>query len=145
VRFVANDARRRAPFALQMTPMIDVVFLLLIFFLVSTTQTPPESHLSSALQAERATSSQAADFEPQIIEVGIFEGRAGYRLGDRVARTRAQLLEIIEQLPRDVGVFVKGDGDVPTHWAATALQICRNAGFRKLTYVPVSPIQSQIR
>ena len=61
-----SHRRRTAP-RLQFTSMIDVVFLLLIFFMTTTSLAIPEAQLSSALQVERE-SGRAADLLPQIVE-----------------------------------------------------------------------------
>ena len=45
--------------------MIDVTFLLLIYFIVTTVFTPPDDILSPALKVEEGTSSQELDLEPQ--------------------------------------------------------------------------------
>ena len=40
---------------LKLAAMIDVIFLLLIFFMVTTTLSRPESQLASGLRAQEAT------------------------------------------------------------------------------------------
>ena len=55
---------------LSMTSMIDVVFLLLIFFLVTTTFVAPERQLKSNIKVQnQSTSSRPKDLEPAIIDV----------------------------------------------------------------------------
>ena len=44
--------------------MIDVTFLLLIYFIITTVFSAPEDQLTPALQLEQGTSSAAHDFEP---------------------------------------------------------------------------------
>ncbi|MBJ94895.1 MAG: biopolymer transporter ExbD [Rickettsiales bacterium] len=44
-----SSSRKRPPLALELTPLIDVVFLLLIFFMVSTTFVSDEGGLSVEL------------------------------------------------------------------------------------------------
>ena len=121
---------------LPMTPMIDVVFLLLIYFLVTATLTPSESQLSSALQAERRGAGSAADLQPQVIRVEMIDGRVGYRLGARVMRSGTELLDLLVQLPTEGGVFIRVEDDVPVSAPAAAIQAAKDAGFRKVSYVP---------
>ena len=53
---------------LSMTSMIDVVFLLLIFFLVTTTFVRPEKQLLSSINVqEKSASDSSNDLEPAII------------------------------------------------------------------------------
>lgn len=137
MNFAISRARKRLHIGrTELTPMIDVIFLLLVFFLVSTTQAPPESELAPALQAQKEEAGSASDFEPQVLEVLMVGGEAGFRLGDRVVRTQEELELMLRELPKEPGIFVKCADEVRARWAAAAVQACRDAGFRGVTYVP---------
>lgn len=117
-------------------PMIDVVFLLLVYFLQTHTYNPPESELTPALDVERVAGGIGADYQPLVIEVALFEGRPGFRVGQHVHRDQASLTALLEELPRQGGVFVQGSDALSVSWAAAALQAARDAGFERVTYVP---------
>jgi len=134
---IDEETRPKTPL-MSMTPMIDVTFLLLVFFLISTSQAPPETSLAPGLQAISADGGSAADLEQQSIELVLLGGSPAYRVGSRVVRDRQSLAAVIEPLPREPGIFVKGSGEVDTAFAATALQVCRDVGFTKVTYVPLN-------
>lgn len=122
---------------LPMTAMIDVVFMMLMYFLLSATLSDPESDLASALRAEQESgSSAAADFQPQIVEVLMREGRVVYRVGLRELSDAARLEELLKPLPKAPGVFVQVSADVPVSAAAAGLQACKDAGFTRVSYVP---------
>lgn len=131
-----QQKRSRLPSPLQITPMIDVIFLLLIFFLLSTSYSPPESELIPSLQSEQVEGGSSADFQPQIVEVDFFGGQPGFRIAGRVLRSKAELRDLLAELPREGGVFVEGADRVSVRWATAALQACRDAGYEKVTYVP---------
>ncbi len=136
MRFTPKQSRSR-PTALNLTPMIDVIFLLLIFFVTTTTITLPESRLSPAIQTTRRESGPgASDFSPQIVSVETLDGLPIYRIGTRVIRDRIELTELLSELPHEPGVFVKVSDFTTVEHAASALQACRDAGFEKVTYVP---------
>ena len=118
-----------------MTPLIDVVFLLLIYFMVTSSMTPSESRLSSALQAENKTG-RAADLQPQVVLVDVIDGAAVFIMGERLMRTKRELTQLLVQLPKESGVFVKVEDRAPVWATAAALQACKDAGFAKVTYVP---------
>ena len=59
--------------------MIDVVFLLLIFFLVTASFLPPEKELRPAIETEKKNASGASDLEKAIVE--IIEGIWGLNFG----------------------------------------------------------------
>ena len=137
MKFTREHSSRSTLLRMSMTPMIDVTFLLLIFFLISTTQAPPESALSPGLQAISAETGSSSDFERQTVEIVTHAGSPAYRVGSRIIRDRETLLRVLRSLPKEGGVFVEGSGGVTTRYAAEALQTARDAGFRKVTYVPV--------
>jgi len=122
--------------ALPMTSMIDVVFLLLVFFMVTASMAPKESELGSALQASEKGESAAADLQPQIVRVERTEFGAAFRVGQRVLSTQEELTELLGRLPKEAGVFVRVSDDVPVRAATSALQACKDAEFTKITYVP---------
>jgi len=115
--------------------MIDVIFLLLIFFMTTTTLSKPESQLRPGLQAQRA-GGRAADLEPQIVDVKLIGGEPAFQLGERVARRQAALVAMLEALPKEQGVFIRVWDDVNVAWATSAMQAARDAGFTKVNYVP---------
>jgi biopolymer transport protein ExbD len=116
--------------------MIDVTFLLLLYFLVTTVLAMPEDRLSPSLRSSAETSAGPdSDFQPQIVEVRQLEGATAYRLGTEVFRDRQALTDALEPLPKQSGLFVKVFDDVPVAAAAAAIQAGRDAGFERLTYV----------
>jgi biopolymer transport protein ExbD len=123
---------------LPMTSMIDVVFLLLIFFMVTVSASPPESDLASTLKPESKTEGAAADFQPQIVTVSRAGDAVVYTLGSHQLTTRSDLARLLRELPKNSGVVVKVRNDVPVEAAAGALQTCKDVGFTKVSYVPAS-------
>lgn len=138
MNFQTGSARRgRAVAALELTSMIDVIFLLLIYFICSTTYRPPESELAPGLQTESQGEGRSAELTPQIVTVGVFEGEPGYALGSRILRSPGELRAALIALPKQAGLLVHGSGAAKMGAAAAALQAARDAGFLKVTYVPV--------
>ncbi|TVQ77962.1 MAG: biopolymer transporter ExbD [Phycisphaeraceae bacterium] len=138
MNFVPKEKRRMRSrlLRMEMTPMIDVIFLLLIYFFLTSSYTPPESSLTPALQAERISSGAGADFQPQIVEVALVNGRPVFRLLDQVFSTQEQLQTALSALPKEPGVFIRGSGVSVAGHAVSALQAARDAGFERVTYVP---------
>ena len=63
-----NSSRRR-PFTLRMAPMIDMIFLLLIFFFVAAKWRPQEDFLPFQLPAAQAQEHRIGKPEPLIIHI----------------------------------------------------------------------------
>lgn len=131
----ARRSRRSTLGALPLTSMIDVVFLLLIFFLVTANFAQQEHKLPAALQTEGGGVS-AADLQPQIIQIELQAGQSVYTIGQVRCSDRVSLEAVLAKLPRDPGVAIKAAPDVPIQSIATALQAARNAGFTRRSYVP---------
>lgn len=129
--------RKRERITLNLASMIDIVFLLLIYFIVTATIRPPEDRLSTALQSAQQTGGAPSnDFRPQIVEVLTVNGAPAYRLGARVMNDRAALLEALTPLPKDAGLFIKVHDGVPVGFAVVAVQTGKDVGFKQVTYVP---------
>jgi len=62
-------AGRRRLFALRMAPMIDIIFLLLIFFLVAAKWRPQENFLPFQLPAVQAEQINIARAEPLVMQI----------------------------------------------------------------------------
>lgn len=123
---------------LPMTPMIDVVFLLLIFFMVTVSASTPESDLASTLKPQSEQQGAAADFQPQIVSIVRAGDMVFYHLGSHQLTSRAELARLLRELPKDSGVVVKVSNNVPVEAAAGVLQTCKDVGFTKVSYVPAS-------
>lgn len=132
----AKSHRRRPHLgSLPLTSMIDVVFLLLIFFLVTANFSQQEHKLPAALQTEGG-GVRSSDLQPQIIRISMHDGVPVFAMGEVAATSRAGLTALLSELPREAGVAIKSEPDVPVWAIATALQAARNAGFTKRSYVP---------
>lgn len=138
MRIRARASRRGSSrIVLNLAGMIDVTFLLLIYFMVTVIVAMDEDRLSPALRTEEDPASGAAsDFQPQLVEVLVMAGEPTYRVGRRTCVDREGLTAILRDLPTSVGVIVRVSGGVPVGFAVSALQSAHDAGFEQVTYVP---------
>lgn len=135
MRFTPRGRRTHNETRLNITPMIDVVFLLLIFFIVTTTFIDPESSLDPLIKTTDAASA-ARYLEPQIVRVERLNNTPVYHLGELVISDQKSLTRTLSSLPREPGIFVQVTNDISVDFAVAALQAARDAGFEKVTYVP---------
>ncbi|UCE99502.1 MAG: biopolymer transporter ExbD [Planctomycetota bacterium] len=63
------STKRKRPFTLHMAPMIDMLFLLLIFFLVAAKFRPKEDYLPLQLSAAQASQHRIGKPEPLTIQI----------------------------------------------------------------------------
>ena len=137
MRFSASKHRHKLNrAAVNLSSMIDVTFLLLVYFIVTTVLATPEDLLSPALKVEEGTSLTQEDLEPQIIEVKMQNGAPVYAIGEHICSDRNSLIDVISTLPIEPGLIIRVGNEVPVGFAIAAIQIARDANFDKVTYVP---------
>ncbi len=123
-----------------MTAMIDVVFLLLIFFLVSPTLVAPERQHKTNVKTQRPSANPKKKLlEPAIIDIKIINGVASFRLGDVVTQKISDLQRVLQSdFPNEHdGAFVRASDKVTFDLPVLAINACKNAGFTTVTYIPL--------
>ncbi len=128
MRLTSRKAQHEKKISLSMTSMIDVVFLLLIFFMTTASFVKTERDLDSAIKVNKNSSASASDLEPAIVE--IVSGGSGYvfRVGAREMTTLESLTDVLRGFPNKLdGAFVRVDDGAPFEMAATAIQACKDA------------------
>ncbi len=125
---------------LSMTSMIDVVFLLLIFFMITSSFVKTERELDSGIKVERQSAGQQqSDFEPAIVDVVKVEWKRSFS-GSVLVKfaTQQELVRVLQQFENKVdGAFVRVSDDVPFDMAAAAIQACKTARFRDGVLCPI--------
>ncbi len=139
MKLTSRSGRHAAKIELQMTSMIDCVFLLLIFFMVTASFQKTEREIDAATKSEQVSGKAAADLAPAIVEV--VRGSGGgfvFRVGGRELASRAELTELLSQFDNKTQMaFVRAEDDAPYFLAVSALQACTDAGFARRTYHPL--------
>lgn len=124
--------RRREDPEINLTSMIDVVFLLLIFFMVSTTFV---REASLSLQLPTASSAPTTD-TPQIVEIVVgADGR--YFFGDQevVSPSPATLRRaLLAAADSDTGrtLVIRADARAPHQSVVTVMDVAGRAGFQQV-------------
>lgn len=113
--------------AVKMTPIIDMVFLLLIFFLVATTFAQEERELKITLPEAESGQPIALALRELIINIDeagniILTGRSL-----SIDELRDTVAAAIEQNPQQK-VSVRADAAAPYGLVARALDVCKAAG-----------------
>ncbi|MFP6582910.1 MAG: biopolymer transporter ExbD [Candidatus Hydrogenedentota bacterium] len=119
--------RKRKP-SINITSLIDVMFLLLIFFMVSSTFKDDEA-IEITLPRAGTGSAQSLDYtEIVVTQDGV------YRMGEAVVEEdalRAHLTALIESDP-DAKVVLSADADADWQPIVSAIDILRKAGVENL-------------
>ena len=135
-----TSRRHGAKIDLQMTSMIDCVFLLLIFFMVTSSFNLAERELDSSIKVQRAFGRAATDLAPAMVDIVRGDsGRFVFKLGGRELATAGELTEVLRQLDNKLdGAIVRAADEAPFNMAAGAVQACKSAGFTLVSYVPLT-------
>ena len=118
----------------DLTSLIDVVFLLLIFFMVSTT-----FERETVLKVDLPEASSVAEREeiPDTLELVIdSEGRMylnDQRLLDSEERTIRAAMELMAGEKRDLPLILRADRLTPHHYVVTAMDVAAQLGFLNLS------------
>ena len=123
---------------LQLAPMIDVVFLLLIFFIVTWAFARFETELDVRVPVAK----EGADPNRQVGEIIVNVRRDGTMMleGSPISSDElVQKLATIASLHRDVAVILRGDRKTPYENIVNVLDLCRQAGIWNVAFATDRP------
>jgi len=140
MKLSSHKRKRKKQIVLEMTSMIDVVFLLLIFFIVTASFTKTERDLNAVTKADdQSAQTQQSDLEPAVVVIKNSSNGFVYSIGSNEFTDVDQLAEILENFPnKGDGAFVRASDDAPYGMAASAIQVCKDAEFTGVSYIPLS-------
>ena len=130
--------RKRREVLLDLTPLIDVVFLLLIFFLITTTFVKKgEMTVSIGLNLPEGVADSMPEEEERITLLVALEGGVtlsvgdsdGYAIADQQLRNE---LETLFQSNSNLSVFLRGDRGVDYGRVIEVLLMAREIGFERV-------------
>jgi biopolymer transport protein ExbD len=111
---------------MNLTPMIDVVFLLILFFMVATKFTEESHHIELELPKVANAGEAAVVKKPRAVTV-FADGRLELD-GEPVDRAAlVTLLATARQATPDLDVVLHGDANCPFQHVADALAACHEA------------------
>jgi biopolymer transport protein ExbD len=136
-----TNPRGRTSLDSMMTPMIDVVFLLLVFFLTTASFQRPEKLLPGAVSAESHSISgqndspmevpPVDDLSDCVIKIRLQEGKLAYRWNDVPVESLEALRQRIAatlQVRADIPIIVDPEDDVLAGDALRVYDIAKRFG-----------------
>lgn len=147
---IPSSYRDRRAVELQLTPMIDCVFLLMIYFIWSSSFAIVERTLPSQLSQQASGSGPGsssapppeADFDKVIVRVLAGDSGPAWQVNGAPTGSLAELgqtLRSIARIKRDVPVVLDPLGEVPLGDAIDVFDLARLAGFQKIQFATGSP------
>jgi len=121
----------------NLTPLIDVVFLLLIFFMVSSTF---DRHSKLKVQLPKAnTAAQQTVNAPIVLTI---DAKGQYYINDRQLvntsiETLKQALQKISDNNKDVALLLRADANTPHQFVVRAMDAASQTGLTRLSIATV--------
>ena len=119
---------------ISLTSLIDVVFLLLIFFMVSTTF---EHQAVLKVDLPEAKNVSTPEDQPKSFEL-VIDAKGQFYLNDRQlvdgrrSTLEAAFLEAAGD-DRNIPVILRADAQTPHHFVVTAMDVTAQLGFKRLS------------
>jgi len=132
--------KRKETLDLNLTPLIDVVFLLLIFFMVSTTF---DKEARIKVQLPTAATQDEQVTEEEVLNITVDAKGRFYVNQKEVINTKADVLE--SAIKKDVGdkrdlpVIISVDAQAPFQAAFKVMDVTSRMGFVNMTFPGKQP------
>jgi biopolymer transport protein ExbD len=135
---------RTEPPDINLTPLIDVVFLLLIFFMVSTTF---KDDARIKVQLPEAQGEEVPAEEPRILEI-VIDGAGTFYVNqrmvvDRKLKTLKKAIAGAAGEDREIPVVIKADAKTPHQAVMTAMDAASQLGLLRFAFAATRPDESQ--
>ncbi len=127
--------------ALDMTPMIDVVFELIIFFVVTLNESQRKDETIELEDGQHGIALTPEELPPthMMIDIGLRNNKPRISMGDR-EMTPEEIGRRVKDKYRKIGEFpvmIRADYAVP-HWAvAKVMNACTANGIWKISFVAI--------
>ena len=134
MNFRQTRQRQREEIRLELTPLIDVVFLLLLFFLITTTFVR-DSHRQLPLELPSAGSGQPASSDNRIII--LVNATGDLQIDDELVR-KAEIedrLRTIFTRQADAQLLIKGDKTTSYGHITDIIDVAKQIGFERVNLV----------
>jgi biopolymer transport protein ExbD len=119
----------------NMTPMIDIVFQLIIFFLLSSHLARQETQLALPLPTAESGEESSGSEQPRVV-VNVLADGSLFASGRRV--TPGELAAILAERRAEHGseleVRIRGDRSVPYARVESVMRACTQAGIWNVSY-----------
>ena len=138
--FLAERRKQRTPSSLELAPLLDVLFLLIIFFSISSTFIK-----ESRFDIELPETGEVAGMSVSETSVGVYVDRygkfsVGIGIGEKEPITSSLLREKLSRVMIDhpeTSVSIFGDKKVDYQSIVSVMDICRESGIKSISIVAI--------
>ena len=138
--FLAERRKQRISLSLELAPLLDVLFLLIIFFSISSTFIK-----ESRFDIELPETGEVAGMSVSETSVGVYVDRYGkfsvsVGIGEKEPITSSHLQEKLSKVMLDhpdTAVSIYGDKKVNYQSIVSVMDICRESGIKSISIVAI--------
>ena len=122
--------------AIMMTPLIDVIFLLMIFFIMTLNFLVPEGVLENRLPDTRSEARPDREKDWEVVRIHVARGRDGPQiyLQERIVSGLPDLLRNLHRLPRDIIVVIEPEPKVAYKHVISVFNTCVKAKKTNISF-----------
>ncbi len=133
--FEANDNADEVMSEINMTPLVDVMLVLLVIFII----TLPVIQHAVKVELPRASSTRNAP-PPDNLQLSV-DAQGQYFLGKQAISSDALQLRLKDEANKDPQpqLFIRGDKRVPYEFVAQAMSTAQRAGMQRIGFVTTQP------
>ena len=132
------SARDETEQQFQIAPMIDVVFILLIFFIATYATAQEEKLLDICLPTAASGKDETRTLREIVVNLNakgeIFVNRRRYLLPELEARLRK-----LAEFAADPGVIIRADGNCAYHHVVQIMDLCARNKVRRVFFTATPP------
>ena len=132
-RVLGNKGNKRGA-TVEMAPLIDMVFILLVFFVVTTTFVR-----ESGIEISRPQSSFSQNIENGFLPVAIDKAGTVQVGGRAIAPDASSIIAGFLQETGQNRIVIQADKDVPTSLLLQVLDTCRLSGAEQVDVAAIQP------
>lgn len=116
-----------------LAPMVDVVFLLLIFFIATMQYTQSERELNVSVPVAE----EGADARQTVGEIIVNVRESGEVVVDKSVMDKTQLFEKLKRIAavhKNQAIRIRGDGKVEYQKIVEVIDVCQKAGIPNISF-----------
>ena len=124
-----------------MTPMIDVIFLLLVFFVCTANFTPPEEILPMDTTLPGTVPAEVVLPDPVNLDIVLiqitFENKLRWQVAENQCTSLQEvqnILQSIRNMKEDIPVIIESADNVPTENVVDVYDVCRRTGLSRIQF-----------
>ena len=117
----------------QLAPMVDVVFLLLIFFITTMQLTQSERELNVSVPVAE----EGADAQQTVGEIIVNVREGGEVVVDQSVMDKSQLFDKLKRIAavhKNQAIRIRGDGKVEYQKIVEVIDVCQKAGIPNISF-----------